>query len=123
MWDWDPGYFSRPHLTQDITAVTGACMMVRKKAFLGINGFDIKLPEAFNDVDLCLSLRKNQWDIIYTPFARLYHLESYTRGYDCTSEKFIESVSYMYDKWDLSHYTDPFYNPNLPENCEGRSWL
>jgi glycosyltransferase involved in cell wall biosynthesis len=123
MWDWDPGYFSRPHLTQDVTAVTGACMMVRKKAFIDVGGFDPKLPEAFNDIDLCLSLRKNNWSIIYTPYARLYHRESYTRGYDSMSDNFLKSVSYMYTKWDLSQYVDPFYNPNLPDNCEGRSWV
>jgi glycosyltransferase involved in cell wall biosynthesis len=124
LWDWDPGYFSRPHLTQDISAVTGACMLVRKNEFLAVGGFDPKLPAAFNDIDLCLKLRKNGKSIVYTPFARLYHRESHTRGYDSAKdENFIKAIAYMDEKWDLSKFIDPFYNPNLPDNCEGRHWI
>ena len=124
LWDWDPGYFSRPHLTQDITAVTGACMMVRKSDFLEVGGFDPELPTAFNDIDLCLKLRKAGKSIVYTPFARLYHRESQSRGYDSIiDEKFLKAVAYMSEKWDLANYEDPFYNPNLPDNCEGRNWV
>ena len=124
LWDWDPGYFSRPHLTQDITAVTGACMLVRKDEFLAVDGFDPKLPTAFNDIDLCLKLREKGKSIVYTPFARLYHRESYTRGYDSiTDTNFLEAVSYITDKWDLVNFRDPFYNPNLPDNCEGKKWV
>jgi GT2 family glycosyltransferase len=103
LWDWDPGYFSRPHLTQDISAVTGACMLVRKDDFLAVGGFDPKLPTAFNDIDLCLRLRKDGKSIVYTPFARLYHRESYTRGYDSAKDdNFIKAIAYMDKKWDLS---------------------
>jgi O-antigen biosynthesis protein len=124
MYDWNPGYFSRPHLTQDISAVTGACMMVRKKDFIEVGGFDPKLPVAFNDVDLCLSLRKNGKVIVYTPFARVYHRESYTRGYDSIAdEKFLKAIQYLSEKWSLSTYKDPYYNPNLPDNCEGKPWV
>ena len=124
LWDWDPGYFSRPHLTQDITAVTGACMLVRKDEFLAVGGFDLKLPTAFNDIDLCLKLRKKGKSIVYTPFARLYHRESHTRGYDSvTDDNFIKAIAYMDEKWELSKFIDPFYNPNLPDNCEGRHWI
>jgi glycosyltransferase involved in cell wall biosynthesis len=124
LWDWDPGYFSRPHLTQDITAVTGACMLVQKDEFLAVGGFDPKLPTAFNDIDLCLKLRKKGKSIVYTPFARLYHRESHTRGYDSTTDdNFIKAIAYMDEKWKLSGFVDPFYNPNLPDNCEGRHWV
>lgn len=124
LWDWDPGYFSRPHLTQDISAVTGACMMVRKSDFLAVKGFEPDLPTAFNDVDLCLKLRKKGRSIVYTPFARLYHRESQTRGYDTMAdEKFLKAIAYISEKWDLANFVDPFYNPNLPDNCEGRSWI
>jgi GT2 family glycosyltransferase len=96
LWDWDPGYFSRPHLTQDISAVTGACMLVRKKEFLDVGGFDPKLPAAFNDVDFCLKLRKECKSIVYTPFARLYHRESNTRGYDAiTDENFLNYCNFI----------------------------
>jgi len=121
--DWEPGYFSRPHMTQDITCVTGACMMVRKKVFLDIKGFDTKLPEAFNDVDICLTIRKHGWNIVYTPYARLYHMESYTRGNDTGTKRFIDAVSYMHEKWNLNSFVDPYYNLNLPDNCEGGSWV
>ncbi len=123
IFDWEPGYFSRPHTTQDITCVTGACLMVRKKVFIDIKGFDPKLPEAFNDVDLCLTIRKQGWSIVYTPYARLYHMESYTRGNDAGTKKFMDAVSYMYEKWDIENFVDPYYNPNLPDNCEGGSWV
>lgn len=124
LFDWNPGYFSRPHLTQDITAVTGACMMVRKDDFLTVEGFDPNLPTAFGDVDLCLKLRKRGSTIVYTPFARLYHRESYTRGLDSIEdEKFLSAISYITEKWDLTNFKDPFYNPNLPDNCEGHAWV
>lgn len=124
MFDWIPGYFSRPHLTQDITAVTGACMMVRKKDFTGVRGFDEKLPTAFNDIDFCLKIRKKGKIIVYTPFARLYHRESYSRGLDSMlNSEFLKYVSYMSDKWDLAKFKDPYYNPNLPDNCEGKPWI
>jgi glycosyltransferase involved in cell wall biosynthesis len=124
LWDWDPGYFSRPHLTQDISAVTGACMLVRKKDFLAVGGFDPKLAKAFNDVDLCLKLREKGKSIVYTPFARLYHRESHTRGYDTiTDESFLKAITYIEEKWGLAKFVDPFYNPNLPDNCEGRHWV
>lgn len=124
LWDWDPGYFSRPHLTQDITAVTGACMLVRKGHFLRVQGFDPELPTAFNDIDLCLKFREIGKSIVYTPFARLYHRESVSRGYDSiTDDNFLRSVAYISDKWDLANFVDPFYNPNLPDNCEGRHWV
>lgn len=124
LYDWNPGYFSRPHLTQDVTAVTGACMMVRKKDFIDVGGFDPNLPTAFGDIDLCLRFRRAGKSVVYTPFARLYHRESHTRGYDSiTDEKFLEAISYITDKWNLSNFKDPFYNPNLPDNCEGKPWI
>jgi glycosyltransferase involved in cell wall biosynthesis len=124
IYDWVPGYFSRPHLTQDITAVTGACMLVRRSDFQAVKGFDIKLPKAFNDIDLCLKLRQKEKSIVYTPFARLYHRESYTRGLDSAAdEQFLKAISYINDKWELNKFRDPFYNTNLPDNCEGKSWI
>ena len=122
--DWEPGYFSRPHVLQDITAVTGACMMVRSEDFFSVGGFEEKLPKAFNDIDLCLKLREKGKRIIYTPYARLYHKESVSRGKDSLKDKeFQEAINFMETKWNLRAYSDPFYNPNLPENCEGKPWI
>jgi O-antigen biosynthesis protein len=124
MWDWDPGYFSRPHLSQDITAVTGACMLLKTEDFYEVKGFDESLPTAFNDIDYCLKLKKIGKSIVYTPYAKLYHRESASRGLDLLSDQnFIDSIKFMEDKWNISSFKDPFYNPNLPNNCEGRPWV
>lgn len=124
MWDWEPGYFSRPHLVQDITAVTGACMLVKKSDFLSVGGFDKELSKAFNDIDLCLKLRDKGKAIVYTPYACLYHHESVTRGLDSINEpEFLKAISYIENKWNISSFKDPFYNPNLPNNCEGTRWI
>jgi len=109
-----PGYFSRPHITHNVSAVTGACMMVDRKVFREVGGFDTNLPKAFNDVDLCLKLRKKGHKIVYNPHAILYHYESVSRGLDNYKDPdFAKSVQYMQNKWDCQNYKDPYYNPNL----------
>jgi len=110
----NPGYFSRPHITQNVSAVTGACMMVERKAFQEVGGFETALPKAFNDVDLCLKLRQKGHKIVYNPHAVLYHYESISRGLDNHKDpEFAKAVRYMLDKWDCANYNDPYYNPNL----------
>ena len=91
-------------------AVTGACMMVPRRVFEEIDGFDEQLPVALNDVDLCLRLRQRGYLIVYTPFALLYHHESGTRG-RLHPPKDDELV---WRRWgDLIRKGDPYYNPNL----------
>ncbi len=111
------GYFHRPHMIQDLSAVTAACMMVRKNVFEEAGGFDEKLGVAFNDVDLCLKIRQKGYLIIYTPYAELYHYESLSRGYEDDPEKqrrFSGEVKYMREKWgQIIDKGDPYYNPNL----------
>jgi len=120
--DWEPGYFSRPHLAQEISAVTGACMLVRKKDFEKVGGFEEDLPKAFNDVDLCLKLRADNQLIIYTPYAKLFHHESVSRGYDNVKDAgFAKAIKYMDDKWGCLTYEDPYYNPNLTKRLENFS--
>ena len=81
----EDGYFCRPHLTQDLSAVTAACMLVRKATYLKVGGFDeVNLPVAFNDVDFCLRLRRAGFLIVWTPHAELYHHESASRGWRIT---------------------------------------
>jgi GT2 family glycosyltransferase len=120
-----PGYFSRPHIVQDVSAVTGACMMVSKKVFEEVGGFERMLPRAFNDVDFCLKLRSKGYKIVYTPYACLFHHESVSRGKDNHKDAgFNRAVRYMQDKWDCAHFRDPYYNPNLTlvdENFSFRS--
>jgi GT2 family glycosyltransferase len=112
--DSSPGYFSRPHLTQNVSAVTGACLMISSKVFNKIDGFDETLPKAFNDIDLCLRVRKLGYNIVYTPHACLFHHESVSRGLDNHKEaEFEKAIAYMQKKWDCKNFRDPYYNPNL----------
>ena len=110
------GYFSRAILRQSLSAVTGACLVVRKMHFLAVGGLnDIDLKVAFNDVDLCLRLRQAGLRNVWTPYAELFHHESATRGTDLAPDKqqrFANEVRYMLARWpDLAR--DPAYNPNL----------
>jgi len=111
------GYFGRVDLIQDVSAVTAACMMVRKDVFEEAGGFDENLTVAFNDVDLCLKIRQKGYLIVYTPYASLYHHESYSRGYEDTPEKierFNEEVGLVRDRWgSVIDAGDPYYSPNL----------
>ncbi|MBD3260310.1 MAG: glycosyltransferase [Candidatus Altiarchaeales archaeon] len=109
-----PGYFARPHIVQNVSAVTGACMLVSRSVFEKVGGFEEKLPKAFNDVDFCLKVREAGYEIIYNPRAVLIHHESISRGKGNGSDPdFADSVHYMLDKWECSSYDDPYYNPNL----------
>ena len=107
----DHGYFGQASAVRNVSAVTGACMMLRKEVFLKIGGLDEQnLGVTFNDIDLCLRLRENGYMIVYTPFAELYHHESLTRGYDVD----LKEINYMQQKYaKLLAACDPFYNPNL----------
>ncbi len=112
--DGMPGYFSRPHLTQNVSAVTGACMMIDAIVFHKVGGFEEKLPKAFNDIDLCLKVRKAGYNIVCNPHACLYHHESISRGLDNHKEtEFAKAIEYMQKKWDCKNFKDPYYNPNL----------
>ena len=111
------GYFSRIQCTQDLSAVTAACMMVSKMLFEEVGGFDEKLKVAFNDIDLCMKIRMKGRLIVYTPYAELYHYESKSRGIEDTNEKierFHGEVHYFEKKWkEELEKGDPYYNPNL----------
>ncbi len=117
---WDKqrlGYFSRTHVVQNLAAVTGACLAVRREVFEEVGGLSAKdLPIAFNDVDFCLKIFERGYRLVWTPFAELYHLESVSRGSDETPERrpaFIREQEYMKSRWGHILYRDPYYNPNL----------
>ncbi len=98
-------------LTRNVSAVSGACLMIRKDLFQEAGGLDADhLPTSFNDVDLCLRLRRLGFRIIYTPLARLYHQESASRSFE-HEERFI---GIMQERWGEELDQDPFWNPNLP---------
>ncbi len=121
----DNGYFCRASLTQNFSAVTAACLVVEKKLYNEVGGFDEKnLTIAFNDVDFCLRLYEAGYRNLWTPYALLYHHESKTRGYEDTPEKhkrFQKEVKYMQKRWGKILYNDPAYNPNLTLKSEGLS--
>ncbi|WKV08527.1 glycosyltransferase family 2 protein [Thermoanaerobacterium sp. CMT5567-10] len=111
------GYFGRLKIVQNLSAVTGACLMIRKEVFNEIGGFDKGFPLVFNDVDVCLKIRKNGYLVVWTPYAELYHYESETRGYEDTPEKqerFNKEIELFKKKWgDILESGDPYYNQNL----------
>lgn len=111
----EPGYYSRAISTQNYSAVTAACLAVRKTVYEEVGGLDaINLKVAFNDVDFCLKLLKAGYRNIFTPYALLYHHESLSRGHDDTPEKkaiFEHEFRYMKKFWGM--ISDPAYNPNL----------
>jgi glycosyltransferase involved in cell wall biosynthesis/LmbE family N-acetylglucosaminyl deacetylase len=113
----DGGYFGRAQITQNFQAVTAACLLVRKAAFLQVGGLnEVNLKVAFNDVDFCLKLIEAGLRNVWTPFAEMYHHESATRGYENTPAKqarFASEVDYMHQRWGDTLKYDPSYNPNL----------
>lgn len=122
------GYCFRAELTQDFSAVTGACLMVRKSRFFEVGGLnEVDLAVAFNDIDLCLKLRERGYRNVWTPFAELYHHESISRGPENTPEKkarFQREVHYMQKRWAKWIAHDPAYSPNLTIASEnfGYAW-
>ncbi len=111
------GFFARAILVQELSAVTAACLLVRRSAYRECGGFDEEhLKIAFNDVDFCLRLRELGYRIIYTPYAEFYHEESARRGLENTVAKdrrFQSEIQYMHDRWGALLQNDPAYNPNL----------
>lgn len=108
--DGDPGYFGLADVVRNCSAVTGAAMMLEKSLYEEMGGLEEDLPVNFNDVDLCLRLRKKGYSIVYTPFAKLYHHESVSRGPWSGSR---EEADLMMERWRHVIENDPFYSPNL----------
>ena len=112
------GYFYRSTCVQDLSALTGACMLTSKSDFESVGGFDESLAVAFNDVDFCLKLRAKNLLCVYTPFSEWYHLESVSRGLDLEDEgkkaRMESETGYFMSKWQsVLDKGDPYYNPNL----------
>lgn len=107
----DHGYFGQVDVIRNYSAVTAACIMVRKTVYEEMNGLDEQnLAVTFNDVDFCLRLRQKGYLVVYTPYAALYHHESLSRGRDVD----MKETRYMQQKYgDLMKSGDPYYNPNL----------
>jgi GT2 family glycosyltransferase len=112
-----PGYFTNLALARNVTAVTAACMMVKKTVFDEVGGLDEDFVVALNDIDFCLKVHKAGYYNVVTPYAQLYHFESKSRGYEDSEEKVMRyhrEIFRLIDRWEeLMRAGDPFYNPNL----------
>jgi len=121
----EPGYFTRLHLVQNMSAVTAACLLVRKSVFEEVGGLNEQdLTVAFNDVDFCLKVHTAGYRNLFTPWAELYHHESISRGEEDTPEKvarFNKESEYMKGKWKKLLCNDTAYNPNLSNTHENFS--
>ena len=110
------GYMRRLCDAQDVTAVTGACLLVSRAQYDEVGGLDEEFRVAFNDVDFCLKLRHAGYLNVFTPFAELYHYESKTRGMEEgeKQKRFQQEVDMFRRKWkaDLDA-GDPYFNPNF----------
>lgn len=113
----EDGYMGRLKVTQNLSAVTAACLLVRKSVFDEVNGLnETDLAVAYNDVDLCIKVREAGYRNLWTPYAALYHHESVSRGADDTPEKrarWLSEYAYMRNAWGELLDSDPAYNPNL----------
>ena len=111
------GYMHRIISAQNYSAVTAACMMIKRSAFEEVGGLTEELAVAFNDIDFCLKLRKAGYLIVYNPYCELFHYESKSRGLEDTPEKlerFHREVDIFNDRWpEILEKGDPYYNPNL----------
>lgn len=112
---YDLSCFEKTHLIRECSAVTAACLMIKKSVFDEVGGFEEYLSVAFNDVDLCLKVRKAGYLIVFNPNVEAYHYESKSRGQEDTEEKvrrFQTEIEYMRTEWnDILRYGDPYYNP------------
>jgi O-antigen biosynthesis protein len=112
----DAGYFGRAALLQALSAVTAACLMIKRSIYIEVGGLDEKIKVAFNDVDFCLRVREAGYRNVWTPFAEMYHHESASRGNEDNPEKiarFKAEVDFMKRRWGNLLENDPYYSPNL----------
>ena len=118
--DVDLGFFARAVIRQDVTAVTGACLLAKRSIYEEVGYMNEDLAVAFNDIDFCLKARKKGYLVVYEPTAKLYHYESKSRGYDEFQEnkerfeRFSKEVALFKSIWGRElEEGDPYYNKNL----------
>ncbi len=129
------GHDGRLSVAHDVSAVTAACILVRREVWDEVGGLSLEFPVAYNDVDLCLAIRAAGYRVLYEPRATLYHLESQSRGLDDAGDKkkrLAKDRDRLLAKWG-GPFEDPFYSPNLTLKATdaglanppriGRSWL
>ena len=111
------GHMGRIHAIQELSAVTAACVLIKKEVFEKVKGFESQYAVAFNDIDLCMKIRKAGYRIIYTPYANLIHYESKSRGTEDSKEKrkrFESEIELFEKRWrKILKAGDPYYNRNF----------
>jgi O-antigen biosynthesis protein len=116
-----PGYMNRLRMLQNVSVVTAACLVVRRSVFDEIGGLDEELRVAFNDVDLCLKIAAAGYRNLWTPFAKLIHHESVSRGRDDTpakAQRLLHEVTALRRRWGPALLSDPYYSPHLTYDRE-----
>ncbi|MDB5093381.1 MAG: putative glycosyltransferase [Candidatus Eremiobacteraeota bacterium] len=116
-----PGYFGTLQTVNNFSAVTAACLMVRRTVFEEVGGFNEELAIAFNDVDFCLRVQAAGYQNVYLPHVEIFHYESKSRGHENTPEKlerFYREQQFMRERWRTSEVADPHYNRNLTLDTE-----
>jgi GT2 family glycosyltransferase len=116
-----PGYFGRLLGTSNYSAISAACLMVRRRVFDQLGGFDEELGVAFNDVDFCLRALQHGYRNVCLGYVTLLHHESKTRGYEDTAEKqarLTREIALMRTRWSEILNNDPYYSPNLTRDSE-----
>ena len=115
--DRDERYYPFSLCEREVSAVTGACLMVRRLVYDEVGGMGEDFAVALNDIDFCMKIRAAGYKILFNPYAKLYHYESKSRGYEDTAEKqarFQREISRFQEKWEQEIKNgDPYYNPNL----------
>ena len=117
----DNGYAGRAVVAQNLSAVTGACMLVRRNIYLAVGGLDEAFAVAYNDIDFCLRVQDAGYKNVWTPYAEMVHHESATRGSDNVGEgrkRLDHEISLMRERWSLWIDDDPAYSPNLTKADE-----
>jgi GT2 family glycosyltransferase len=120
----DPGYLGRLRAVHEVSAVTAACLVIRRAVFDAVGGLDEGLTVAFNDVDFCLKVRAAGYLNLWTPFAELIHHESISRGRDLTpakAKRFADEYATMQRRWGAQLLNDPYYSPHLTYDREDHS--
>ena len=116
-----PGYLGRLRHVHEVSAVTAACLLIRRDVFDAVGGLDEELTVAFNDVDFCLRVRAAGYRNLWTPFAELIHHEFASRGSDITPAKarrFAQEYAAMQRRWGAALLNDPYYSPHLTYDRE-----
>jgi GT2 family glycosyltransferase len=115
-------YYDFPDIVRNVSAVTGACLMVPRERFWECGGFETEnLKVAYQDIDLCLKLSRRGYRVLYTPHAQLYHYEAFSKGVEHRDPRPEETLAFT-NRWRDLIENDPFYNPNLTRDGEDYSY-